>query len=69
MKAIPKEHTVFRFHIPLKQETASTEDPATSGEEDKASPSPLVLELHGSSFQHRAPDRATRKFVLHLPDL
>jgi hypothetical protein len=66
---------VFRIEIPLepdanleveREEAAAA---AAAGQVDSAILKPLVLELHGSSFEHRAPDRATRKFVLHMPDL
>ncbi|KZM24022.1 Ribonuclease P [Ascochyta rabiei] len=58
VKSVPKEHTVFRFEIPL---------PIGEGEEV---PRPLVFEIFGEQFQTRAPDRANRKFRLHYqPDL
>lgn len=57
IKTIPKEHTIFRFEIPLGSET---------GGEKKN----LVFELHGSQFENRAPDRANKKFKQHvMPDL
>lgn len=62
VKAIPKEHTVFRFEVtlPAKQEEA------TEAEARK----PLVFELNGEQFQARAADRANRKFRMHYqPDL
>lgn len=56
--AVPKEHTIFRFQLPLVEKQA----------ED--GPRPLVFELHGSQFENRAPDRANRKFKQHFsPDL
>ncbi|KAH9874678.1 hypothetical protein IAQ61_003868 [Plenodomus lingam] len=58
LKAIPKEHTIFRFEITL---------PVTEGEEEKK---PLVFELNGEQFQARAADRANRKFRMHYqPDI
>ncbi|KAF1846606.1 ribonuclease-like protein P complex subunit Pop4 [Cucurbitaria berberidis CBS 394.84] len=58
VKAVPKEHTVFRFEIPL---------PAKEGEEVKK---PLVFEIFGEQFQTRAADRANKKFRIHYqPDL
>ncbi|KAK8211830.1 hypothetical protein IWZ01DRAFT_433281 [Phyllosticta capitalensis] len=58
VKTVPKEHTIFRFELPL------VEHPAEDG------PKPLVFELHGSQFENRAPDRANRKFKQHFsPDL
>ncbi|KAK8192005.1 uncharacterized protein BKA78DRAFT_232389, partial [Phyllosticta capitalensis] len=58
VKTVPKEHTIFRFQLPLVEKQA----------ED--GPKPLVFELHGSQFENRAPDRANRKFKQHFsPDL
>ncbi|KAH7394953.1 Rof/RNase P-like protein [Phaeosphaeria sp. MPI-PUGE-AT-0046c] len=55
LKSIPKEHTIFRFEIPL-----------LGGEERK----PLTFELFGEQFQTRAADRANKKFRMHYqPDL
>ncbi|OJD29872.1 ribonuclease p complex subunit [Diplodia corticola] len=56
VKTIPKEHTVFRFEIPL-----GTGGGEGLGEE----PRNLVFELHGSQFENRAPDRANKKFKQH----
>jgi ribonuclease P protein subunit POP4 len=58
VKEIPKEHTVFRFEVPL---------PAKEGE---STPKPLIFEILGEQFQARAPDRANKKFRMHYqPDL
>ncbi|KAF1919716.1 Rof/RNase P-like protein [Ampelomyces quisqualis] len=58
LKAIPKEHTVFRFEIEI---------PEKEGEERQK---PLVFELFGEQFQTRAADRANKKFRMHYqPDL
>lgn len=58
--AVPKKHTVFRFEIP---------QPSSSEKEDTQIPS-LQFELHGSQFEHRATDRATKKFKQRpMPDL
>lgn len=56
--AIPKEHTVFRFTVPLpvsKSGPESTGDTPDDGKE-------LVFELHGSQFENRPVDRANKKF-------
>lgn len=53
--AIPKEHTIFRFEIP-QPGTVTKEDGTVEGLRN------LVFELHGSQFENRAPDRATKKF-------
>lgn len=59
VKSVPKEHTVFRFEIPLL--------PREEGEGRREA---LVFEIFGHQFQTRAPDRANRKFRLHYqPDL
>lgn len=50
--AVPKEHSIFKFEIPL---------PTTETEESKQ-PKSLVFELHGSQFENRPVDRANRKF-------
>ncbi|KAF1937702.1 ribonuclease-like protein P complex subunit Pop4 [Clathrospora elynae] len=58
VKAIPKEHTILRFEIPL---------PTKEGQE---APKALVFEINGEHFQTRAPDRANRKFRMHYqPDI
>jgi len=57
-KSVPKEHTVFRFEIPL---------PSKQGED---APKPLVFDILGEQFQARAPDRANKKFRMHYqPEL
>ncbi|KAI9745644.1 MAG: hypothetical protein M1818_001178 [Claussenomyces sp. TS43310] len=60
LKTLPKEHTVFRFEVPWR-----------AGEGDQnGQERPLAFELHGEQFQHRAVDRANKKFKPHfLPDL
>jgi ribonuclease P protein subunit POP4 len=59
VKIMPKEHTVFRFELPL-------EKPA--GEEEIKKP--LIFDIMGSRFEQRAPDRANKKFRMHLdPDM
>lgn len=58
--AIPKKHTVFRFEIPQPKSTQSLNEEAATAE-TKDEPSHLVFELHGSQFENRAPDRATKK--------
>jgi len=64
VKTVPKEHTIFKFELPIDGEQASRDDEAF--ETRRA----LVFELHGSQFENRAPDRANKKFKLHIdPDL
>lgn len=58
-KKVPKEHSVFRFHLPLLPEHGKDEEKR-----------PLTFELHGSQFETRAPERANKKFKMHIdPDL
>jgi ribonuclease P protein subunit POP4 len=74
VKVVPKEHTMFRFEVPLP---SSTELLGMSGKKGGAGEvvastkeKNLVFELHGDQFQYRATDRANKKFKAHfLPDL
>ena len=59
--AIPKKYTIFRFEIPQPVSTQSTMGDEAPEEKTKAERA-LVFELHGSQFENRAPDRATKKF-------
>lgn len=66
LKTLPKEHTVFRFEVPRQPLEQLEAIQPSQGQEDKS----LVFELHGEQFQHRAVDRANKKFKPHfLPDL
>ncbi|EME80186.1 uncharacterized protein MYCFIDRAFT_211990 [Pseudocercospora fijiensis CIRAD86] len=57
LKTVPKEHTIFKFQVPLE-------------EGDVSGKQPLVFEIHGDQFRSRAPDRAAKKFKPHInPDL
>lgn len=60
---IPKKHTVFRFEIP--QPTTKTEEPGGGTKSiDKVEDLPrqaLVFDIHGSRFEQRATNRATKK--------
>lgn len=60
---IPKEHTVFRFEVPVADPPAAGED-ALDSASDSAAPKAknMVFELHGSQFGFRAGERAGRKF-------
>ncbi|KAK3687007.1 hypothetical protein LTR37_019259 [Vermiconidia calcicola] len=73
LKIMPKEHAVFKFEVPFEREQqqaeAGVEVAGVQGEDVKVK-KPLVFEIHGSQFESRAPDRANKKFRLHLdPDL
>lgn len=54
LKTVPKEHTLFRFELPL-----DTTDTASMAK-------PLIFDILGNQFQTRAPERATRKFRWHV---
>ncbi|KAL8694828.1 MAG: hypothetical protein Q9218_000587 [Villophora microphyllina] len=64
LKMIPKNHTIFKIQIP--QPDAVEENPDLKLDKDigdeEMEANVLVFELHGSSFEHRAIDRATKKF-------
>ncbi|KAH9889583.1 ribonuclease P protein subunit p29 [Xylariomycetidae sp. FL2044] len=51
VKIVPKEGTMFQFHVPAKDSLP-----------DKR---PFTFELHGDQFQHRSADRANKKFKAH----
>ena len=60
--AIPKKHTVFRIEIPQPEVAAEDTTDANHVQQDPAKPQNLIFELHGSQFENRATDRATKKF-------
>ncbi|KAI4237218.1 MAG: hypothetical protein LQ349_002034 [Xanthoria aureola] len=64
LKTIPKTHTIFRFQIPQPDGVDKILDSEKISDisEDEMGPNTLIFELHGSSFEHRAIDRATKKF-------
>ena len=60
--AVPKGHTIFRFEIPQPAHGIDTIMQEGEGESEQMEPDSLIFELHGSQFENRAPERATRKF-------
>jgi ribonuclease P protein subunit POP4 len=64
LTAIPKEHTVFRFTVPLPSaaEPQAEGQGENQGKPTASGPKPLVFELHGSQFENRPVDRANKKF-------
>lgn len=80
--ALPKEHTIFRFEVPLvdgDDDKMQEDDKSGAGVGDSVNtfpptamgttkPRSLVFELHGEQFKNRAPDRANKKFKMHLPE-
>ncbi|KAL9127747.1 MAG: hypothetical protein Q9217_003430 [Psora testacea] len=70
LRTIPKKHTIFRFEIPQTKGTPDGDEECQDITEKSPQPPHLVFELHGSQFENRAPDRATKKFKQkHLTDL
>jgi ribonuclease P protein subunit POP4 len=72
IKVLPKEHTIFRFTVPFPGTPANAVGNAKeeADSEGERKPKDLVFELHGDQFQHRAADRANKKFKPHfLPDI
>jgi ribonuclease P protein subunit POP4 len=63
--AIPKKDTIFRFELPLPKDEENT-----TAQQESAQPTkkPLVFELHGSQFEMRAADRASKKFKWKIMD-
>jgi len=61
--ALPKRHSIFRVEIPqatgLKSVPAAEKMATEEGDPDAK---PLAYEIHGSHFENRATDRATKKF-------
>ncbi|GAB1733249.1 hypothetical protein NU195Hw_g8456t1 [Hortaea werneckii] len=73
VKVLPKEHSVFRFEVPLEDD-GEGEGKASEGEGDgtvkEEMKKPLVFEIQGGQFENRAPDRANKKFRAHYdPEL
>ncbi|KAL6719222.1 hypothetical protein ACLMJK_003459 [Lecanora helva] len=62
LKLIPKKHTVFRFEIPQPGITKDESTKATKEPQDTSRHRNLVFELHGSQFEQRPAERATKKF-------
>ncbi|MCJ1459119.1 hypothetical protein MMC28_009496 [Mycoblastus sanguinarius] len=64
LKTIPKRFTVFRFEVPQTDPEDAAAEEYAKGTENRAvsKRANLVFELHGSQFENRATDRATKKF-------
>ncbi|CAI7623683.1 unnamed protein product [Penicillium glandicola] len=60
MKTVPKEHTIFRFTVPVSTPSEGAQDQQT--QPGAKAPAPLVFELHGNQFENRPVDRANKKF-------
>lgn len=64
---MPKEHTVFRFQLPVKRALGnaipdSGSLPPKHANDATLGPKSMVFELHGSQFMYRAAERVGRKF-------
>ncbi|KAL9015999.1 MAG: hypothetical protein Q9185_006621 [Variospora sp. 1 TL-2023] len=72
LKTIPKNHTIFEFHIPQPDAIAEGTDITLNKDisDEDLGVNALVFQIHGSSFEYRAVDRATKKFKQRpLPEL
>ena len=61
IKIVPKEHSVFGIEVPM----AEADEMLMDGDREKARR--LVFEVHGEQIQNRAPERANKKFRMHVP--
>ncbi|KAL8638013.1 MAG: hypothetical protein Q9228_004791 [Teloschistes exilis] len=64
LKVIPKNHTIFKIQIPQPDAVDENPNPQLDKDigDDEMGVNVLIFELHGSSFEQRAIDRATKKF-------
>ncbi|MCJ1381107.1 hypothetical protein MMC17_004216 [Xylographa soralifera] len=67
LRTVPKRHSVFRLKIPHPKTGESAGQSATPNDasievSSTEEPKYLIFELHGSHFEARATDRATKKF-------
>ena len=68
IKTLPKEHSIFKFEVPLVDEDNDQMRDVTAGEPQNKPV--FIFELHGEQFKNRAIDRANKKFKVHIsPDL
>ena len=65
IKTLPKEHSIFKFEVPLMDAGSEQIDGVAAGEPQDQPV--LIFELHGEQFKNRAIDRANKKFKIHLP--
>ncbi|KAK4690813.1 ribonuclease P protein subunit POP4, partial [Lecanoromycetidae sp. Uapishka_2] len=64
MIAVPKRHTVFRIAIPQPELRTEQKDELSGFAEqtEQSQSQHLIFELHGSQFETKATDRATKKY-------
>ncbi|CAI6271423.1 unnamed protein product [Periconia digitata] len=66
IKAVPKEHTMFRFEVPLQETGEERVGSVGTGEDQQRERlKPLVFEVLGEQIQVRGAERANRKFRMH----
>lgn len=65
IKTLPKEHSIFKFEVPLVDEGNNQKNDVAAS--SIQSPQVLIFEIHGEQFKNRAIDRANKKFKIHLP--
>lgn len=75
LRTMPKEGTIFQIQIPLIDPNAASREAETEKrllDDDTEVASTermtrnLIFELQGSQFENRAPDRANKKFKMHV---
>lgn len=67
---VPKEGTIFRFTVPVVDQSSQEEDSAeTPKQEEEEQRKPLVFEIHGDEFKTRPASRASKKWRWHPPRL
>ncbi|KAM7203838.1 putative rRNA and tRNA processing protein [Naviculisporaceae sp. PSN 640] len=64
VKVVPKEGTIFRVEVPVRERQQDGQDGNWKGDPQPASS--MVFEIHGEQFRFRPTDRATRKFRPHF---
>lgn len=63
LRVVPKRKTVFRFEVPLPKVEDEKDVQMENGvTESRLTKKNLVFEIHGSQFEVRPTDRATKKF-------
>ena len=64
LKLVPKEGTVFRLVVPGPPKEIDGPQDVKFAKGDQ--PQSFVFDIHGEQFQHRAADRANKKFRTHF---
>ncbi|KAI9651778.1 MAG: hypothetical protein M1831_007594 [Alyxoria varia] len=67
--AIPKEHTVFRLEVPLRDGHCSEgKEDGVASTGHALSEKTFVFELQGSQIENRGFERANKKFKMRIPE-